>query len=62
MHGAFATGLREAARVMTAFAHMRGEDMHPRQQQGVPEVDDVTAAEGMEVIRRSQLLHQVGFS
>eukprot|EP00878_Enallax_costatus_P047132 GHUV01057536.1.p1 GENE.GHUV01057536.1~~GHUV01057536.1.p1 ORF type:complete len:189 (+),score=56.67 GHUV01057536.1:734-1300(+) len=59
MHGAFATGLREAARVMAAFAHQRGEDVHLRQQQGVPEVDEATAAEGLDLIKASQLLQQV---
>lgn len=59
MHGAYATGLREAARVMTAFAHQRGEDMDLKQQQGVPEVDEATAAEGLELIRASHLLQQV---
>lgn len=29
MHGAFATGLREAAAIMAAFAAQRGEELRP---------------------------------
>lgn len=62
MHGAFATGLREAARVMTAFSHWRGEGNHLQQQQqsGVPVVDEATAKEGLTLIKHSQMVQQVG--
>lgn len=59
MHGAFATGLREAANIMTAFAEQRGEEVRPKMGPAASETDPAAAAAGQQLLRLSELLHQV---
>lgn len=61
MHGAFATGLREAANIMAAFAEQRGEDVRPKlMPEGLPEeAGPACVAAGQQLVKLAELLQQV---
>jgi hypothetical protein len=64
MHGAFATGLREAANIMAAFAQQRGEELRPQLMMAAGELpqlaDPACVAAGQQLVKLAELLQQVG--
>ncbi|WIA32039.1 hypothetical protein OEZ86_002891 [Tetradesmus obliquus] len=62
MHGAFATGLREAAAIMAAFAAQRGEELRPALMTGKEmreAADPGSVAAGQQLVQLASLLQQV---